>query len=244
MVFVRGSQYSLQFVFSFSILCLPNSRPVHRRMFYTLQRIGNVFSPLFSRLASRSFTCRAHSVATLSQTQPRLCQSHMCFHPVWLYGSFFISTAFVDCHHLCFSICKHLLQGINHRVWPFMTHRKALHMLWTITSDKNGTGNPGRSRVIVCPRLIFLFFLNRNTRLIAFVSHPLILSTRLRTNIRSPSNKDCRCVPPSFCTSTFHGTFLLLYIVTSLHQHLFAFYILSSKHFVFSPGSTSHLPAS
>ena len=35
----------------------------------------------------------AHSVATLSQTHPRFCQLHLCFHFVWLYGSLFISTA-------------------------------------------------------------------------------------------------------------------------------------------------------
>ena len=52
--------------------------------------------------------------ATLFQEHPRLCQLHMCFHLVWLYGSFFISTAFVDCHHF-------VLQGIDHRIWPFTT---------------------------------------------------------------------------------------------------------------------------
>ena len=65
-----------------------------------------------------------HSEANMSQTHPRVSQSHMCFHLVWLYGSCFMSIAFVFCHHfvlLHLNACSVLSRphlALDHRPIP------------------------------------------------------------------------------------------------------------------------------
>ena len=98
----RRANHSRFFTFSFPFLVVSNSGPVHCRMFDTSQSKSDKICLIFNSLASHLLvhsSLPAHSVATLSQTHPRLCQPRTCFHLVWLYGSFFISIACVDCHH-------------------------------------------------------------------------------------------------------------------------------------------------
>ena len=103
----------------------------------------------------------AHSVATLSQMHPRLCQLHMCFHLVWLYGSLFIPDACVDA-----TISGYLLQCINHRIWPLVTdpshgspHAFGNHFRqkWQFHLCPYLPRDPCSSCVVVCPHLIFFF---------------------------------------------------------------------------------------
>ena len=105
----------------------------------------------------------AHSVATVSQTHPRLCQPHMCFHLVWLLGSLYISIAFVVCHHF---VLLHLNTCFSESITTFglrsQTHPMAPHMPSAIS---------------------FIFF--PYFPCVSFVSHPLILSTK--TNFRFQS---------------------------------------------------------
>ena len=117
------------------------------------------------------------------------CQPHLCFHLVWLCGSLFIPDACVHCHHFetCLSVFVAAL-GLSSQ-----THTIALHTESAITSDKKG--NSIAVLVQQFAHVSSSFFLNRNKRLIAFVSNPLILSGVLRSsqapraNFRFPSKR-------------------------------------------------------
>ena len=136
-------------------------------------KVTNLFSSsIFNCLASCSFTnpvlISAHSAATLSQTHPRLCQLHMCFHLVWLYGSFFMSTVFVDCHPpFRASPSEHPFQSVNHRIWPLTTdpshgsphaNNDDFCLKWQFHLRPHPPCNPCYSCVTVCPHLICFFF--------------------------------------------------------------------------------------
>ena len=137
----------------------------------------------------------AHSAATLSQTHPRLCQLPMCFHLVWLYGSFFsfqlpLWTAhqFVLLHlNTCFKVFITAFGPSS------QTHPIALHMHSAITSDKNGN-------FIFVPILLATSLLHNSlptSHLLHFfnridqVSHLLILSivARLQDEFSLPKQK-------------------------------------------------------
>ena len=134
-----------------------------------------------SQIQSSSWT---HSVATLSQTQPRLCQPHMCFHLAWSYGSLFSVqllywTATISCFldlNTCF---KELITAFD---LSSRTDPRALH--------PHTFGDHFRQKVkihlnpyILLATLAILvqrfahvsssfFFLKRNTSIIASFHHP------------------------------------------------------------------------
>ena len=151
-----------------SIFLFPCISSVYRQEFHTIKREGRIFClqvlNIFPFLVQSSLP--AHSVASLSQTHPRLCHHHLCFHLVWLYGTLFIPDACVGCHHFvllhlnsCFKVSTTAL-GLSSR-----THPMARHILSAITSYRKenhlyqfGPGNSAGSRVIVRPCLIFTSF--------------------------------------------------------------------------------------
>ena len=112
--------------------------PVYGREFHTLKYECDEFCLIsectffFHSLIKSSFT--AQSVAILSQTFPRLCHPHSCFHLVLLHGSSLIPFACVDCHHLVLLHLKTLFKvSITALVLPSHTHSMACHILSAIT---------------------------------------------------------------------------------------------------------------
>ena len=70
----------------------------------------------------------------MSQTHPRLCQPHMCFHLVWLYGFSFTSIASEFCHHFvllhlnaCLSVVKTAF-GFGSQAHPTALHMGKLSL--------------------------------------------------------------------------------------------------------------------
>ena len=88
------------------------------KWFNTLPRKGKRILSRFLQIRSSS---PAHSGVTLSQTHPRLCQPHLCFHLVCLYGSLFHSRCQHGLPPFRASASFYLLQGINQSIWPFIT---------------------------------------------------------------------------------------------------------------------------
>ena len=155
---VAWSQFPWHFVFRIITIFPLRSCSVYRRMIHTLQRerdesllvfVGFVILIFYQSISSSPL----HSVATLSQTHPRLC------HPLVLLSSNLILT------QIFLAIGGVLVQKSAH-VSPFS-------------------------------------FLMRKRRLIALVSHPLILSRVLclHDQFCTPNGKHCRRVPPSFYTT-------------------------------------------
>ena len=149
---------------------------------------------------------------TCLQAQPRLCQPHICFHPVWLYGPLFISTAFVDCHHfvlLHLNTClKVLITACG--LWS-QTHPMALHMLSAIPSDRNDSFV--FFHIFLATLAVLVGSLSTSHLLLVF-SIEIHVSSRLfpilqfypkwhdsSANFRFQSKRHCRHVPPCFCTS-------------------------------------------
>ena len=134
-----------------------------------------------SHLQAQS-SLRDHSVATLSQTHPRLCKPHMCFHLVWFVVHF---NRFCGLPPFRASPLEHMLLGVKitaFGLWS-QTQPMALHKLSAITSDRNGSFIFVQIFLATLAVLVQYSahissssFLNRTKCLIAFVSHALILS--------------------------------------------------------------------
>ena len=139
MVLSAGPSIFWHLVFSVSLLFLPNSRPVHRRMFRTLEHIGNELSLVFNRLASRSFThpvfipdpFSSHFVPDTAAIVPT---PHV-FPPRVVVRVFFHFNCLCGLPPFCASPSKHQVL-ITVFGFSSQTHRMALHMLSAITSGK------------------------------------------------------------------------------------------------------------
>ena len=172
-------------------LCVPSSCSLYCRMVHTRQRKSD-----------ESFSCLQVSGILLHfvpRHTPRLCQLHLCFHLVWLYGSFF-STACVDCHLFVLLHRKTCFKLLSPRSAFHHTHPTAFHILSAITSDKKGIHldsyflatlqiRVSQSR----PRFIFLF-LKKNEE----TTHRLCFPS---------SDSVQRCMTPRTLRSTAHACF-------------------------------------
>ena len=101
--FVRGSQVP-RCLFSVDFLSFPFSfLSCVRSQFHTIKcgcdNFCLIIECTFWFLPLIQSSLPAQSVAILSQTFPRLCHAHLCFHLEWSQGSSLIPFACVDCHH-------------------------------------------------------------------------------------------------------------------------------------------------
>ena len=126
----------------------------------------------------------AHSAAILSQTFPRLCHHHLCFHLVWLSGSSFIIFGCKEHHHL---VLLHLLTFSRYQLPHWIFHRRPIPLLAMCFLQSLRTERVRTSVFISswpsCMSLhnshpMFLLFClsKRKRRSIVLVFHPLILS--------------------------------------------------------------------
>ena len=133
--FSRCCGFSFCFSFSSQFLCCVSSNGSHSAR-HRLQ----IFSCLQLSDILPFYKSSLHRWPIQLPIYPRrildLATSNLCFHLVWLHGSFPISNAIVDCHHfvlLHFNTCLKVLiiaWGLSSQTRPI-----ALHILSAITSD-------------------------------------------------------------------------------------------------------------
>ena len=130
------------FILLIDFFSFPFFFSVYSREFHTVKCDCNEYCLVFERIIFFLLiqsSLPAQSVAIFSQTSPRLCHSHLCFHLVWLHGSSFIPFACVDCHH---SVLVHLRTFFKVSITAVdlssQTHHMARHILSAITSYRKG----------------------------------------------------------------------------------------------------------
>ena len=159
-----------------------------------------------SHLQAQS-SLRAHSVATLSQTHPRLCQPHMCFHLVWFVFHF---NRFCGLPPFRASPLEHMLLDVKSPHLAF-GHRPSgspqavsnhFRQKWQFHLCPDLPCNPCCSCTVLCPHVIFFFFEpHQMSHRLRFPSFNSVQRGLTQGPIFASEERRKRHVPPSCCTS-------------------------------------------